>query len=248
MSLSKQQRVRFNLLSMALSIRGDQEVSAQELIADAKVLNDWVIGVTATNKTIDRDDLKEFANNYAMQNYQNAGQYKTIALITKNCQVYDCLSVAFYSRSRIEYVDFHSFNNVQEAAETLKKMQPHSILHDTNRLFDEMLRHQKFERVEVVSITNNSCFRAENKIYFKREYDFALFNTVKAVKSGVFSAIHPSIAGDIVAILDDGFQFTENAQYEIENHPKSLKGASAIVTNCLSLLFSEKTIDMTFED
>ena len=265
MSLSKhQQRIRFNLLNMALSIRGGQEVPVHELIADANVLNDWVIGVDYTadgsadksvnvelkvnNATlIGRNELKEFANNYTMQNYQNAGQYKTIALITKNGQEYDCLSVAFYSRSRIEYVDFHAFNNVQEAAETLQKMQPHSILHDTNSLFDEMLRHRKFERVKAVSITNRPCFLAKNKIYFKREYDFALFNTVKAVQSCVFSAIHPSIVGDIVAILDD-VQFTLDCKYEVKNNPKSLRGISAKVTNCLSLLFSEKTINMTFTD
>lgn len=46
MSLSKhQQKVRFSLLNMALSIRGGQEVPVHELIADANALNDWVIGV-----------------------------------------------------------------------------------------------------------------------------------------------------------------------------------------------------------
>lgn len=265
MALSeRQQENRFKLLNIALSIRGGKEATPSELIASANELNHWVCGIDyaaddsadksvnvelkVNNATsIGRNELKDFANNYAMHNYQNAGQYKTIALIVKDGQEYDCLSVAFYSRSRIEYVDIHAFNNLKEAAETLQKMQPHSILHDTNSLFDEMLRHRKFERVKAVSITNRPCFQAKNKIYFKREYDFALFNTVKAVQSCVFSAIHPSIVSDIVAILDD-VQFTLDCKYEVKNNPKSLKGASARVTNCLSLLFSEKTIDMTFTD
>lgn len=253
MALSaRQQKQRFTLLSMALSMQG-AETSVQKAIDDAELMNKWIVGdfifkdESHSLKVIGRDDLKEFANNYAMQNYQNAGQYKTIALIVKNNKEYDCLSVAFYDRTRIKYLDFHVFHNSQEAAEILRKMNAHSILHDDNIVLSEMLIHKKFENVKCVSINNSPCFSLKNRVYFKRNYDFAIFHTVNALKTGIFSAIHPKIKSEIVGVLDD-LKFTEDAKYEFSKNPKSLSITSYRVINCLSLLFAEHTINMTFED
>lgn len=261
---------RLALLGMALVARGGQSVSANELILDAESLNGWIIGVDyaangqdktvgvkSTQNKLDLngilsaivgfDSLRSFANDYKMQNHQNAGQFKTVALIVQNNKELKCLSVAFYSRNRIEFIDLFSSSSIVDAANTIERMQPHSILYNGSAAFAEILKHKEFERVTFVDVSNRKCFKHENKLRFKREHDFAVWNMVKAVQGVIFSAIHPSIASDIIGILNE-VNFDHNAAIEIPNDPKSLSPVSLHVAECLCLLFTEKTIDMTFTD
>ncbi|MEN9431060.1 MAG: hypothetical protein RJA86_1919 [Pseudomonadota bacterium] len=252
---------RLALLDMALVMCGGQAVTASELILDAEALNGWVIGVDyAADGTKDRtvsypsrpvgfDLLQELSNDYKMKNYQNAGQFKTIALVSQNNKEYRCLLVAFYSSSRIEYLDYCVFSSSFDVANSLEHIIcPHSIVFCGSARFVELLERKKIKRVCFIHSQNGGCFAKKNKERFKSERAYALWHVAHAVKNGELLSIHPVISEEIKSILSKSLIFSQKkALIDFPKMDGMLSEITEKILDCLCLLFSERIHLSNFE-